>query len=84
MGSRRKAIIKPILLAENNTNDIELTLAAFEENKLANRVEVVRDGVEAMDYLLYRGKHADRPRDMPIVALLDIKMPKMTGIEVLR
>jgi len=78
------AIINPILLAEDNTNDIELTLAAFEENKLANHVDVVRDGVEAMDYLLYRGKYADRPRDTPIVVLLDIKMPKKTGIEVLK
>ena len=78
------AIINPILLAEDNTNDIELTLAAFEENKLANRVDVVRDGVEAMDYLLCRGKYADRPPDRPVVILLDIKMPKMTGIEVLK
>lgn len=78
------AIINPILLAEDNANDIELTLAAFEENKLANHVDVVRDGAEALDYLLYRGKYEKRPRDRPVVVLLDIKMPKMTGLEVLK
>jgi CheY-like chemotaxis protein len=72
------------LLAEDNANDIELTLAAFEENKLANRVDVVRDGTEAMDYLLCQGKFADRPAEMPVVILLDIKMPKKSGIEVLQ
>lgn len=78
------ATTNPILLAEDNANDIELSLAAFKENKLANRVDVVRDGVEALDYLFYRGKYADRPVESPVVILLDIKMPKKTGIEVLK
>ena len=78
------ATTNPILLAEDNANDIELSLAAFKENKLANRVDVVRDGVEALDYLFYRGKYADRPVESPVVILLDIKMPRKTGIEVLK
>lgn len=61
-----------------------MTLAAFEENKIINRVDVVRDGTEALDYLLYEGKYADRPVELPVVILLDIKMPKKSGIEVLR
>ena len=73
-----------ILLAEDNSNDIELTLAALDEHHLANQVDVVRDGVEAMDYLLCTGKYKNRDPKNPAVVLLDIKMPKMDGIEVLK
>jgi CheY-like chemotaxis protein len=74
--------LKPILLAEDNENDIELTLAALSENNLANRLVTVRNGAEVLDYLYRRGSYADAER--PVVVLLDIKMPKVTGIEALR
>jgi CheY-like chemotaxis protein len=73
-----------ILLAEDNQNDVELTLTALREYNLANRVDVVRDGVEAMDYLCCRASYKDREKKPPVVVLLDIKMPRMDGIEVLR
>ena len=76
--------IPRILLAEDNDNDVELTLNALKDANLANRVDVVRDGVEAMDYLLYRGKYADRKKENPIVVMLDIKMPRMDGLQVLK
>jgi CheY-like chemotaxis protein len=76
--------LKPILLAEDNPKDVQLTLAALEENKLANEVEVVRDGAEALDYLYRRGAYAGRPGCNPAVLLLDLKMPKVDGLEVLR
>jgi CheY-like chemotaxis protein len=76
--------MRPILLAEDSENDIELTLAALAENNLANRVVVVRDGAEALDYLYRRGAYSARPDRNPVVVLLDIKMPKVDGIEVLR
>ena len=75
---------KTILLAEDNPNDVELTLAAPGEQNLANQVEVVTDGVEALDYLHRRGKFAGRTGNNPIVVLLDLKMPKVDGLEVLR
>jgi CheY-like chemotaxis protein len=78
------AAIKRILLAEDNDRDLELTLSALEEHKLVNEVVVVRDGAEALDYLFQRGKHADRPHGLPVVVLLDLKMPKVDGLEVLR
>jgi CheY-like chemotaxis protein len=76
--------LKRILLAEDNDNDVELTLAALNEHHLANEVVVTRDGVEALDYLLRRGAWTARAEGNPAVALLDIKMPRVDGIEVLR
>ncbi len=76
--------LKRILLAEDNIRDIELTLAALEENHLANEVIVVRDGAEALDYLYSRGKYAGNGHPLPAVMFLDLKMPKVDGLEVLR
>ena len=74
-----------ILLVEDNPNDVELTLHAFEKHHLANTVQVVRDGEEALDFLLRRGAYADRKgRRQPKVVLLDLKLPKVDGLEVLR
>ena len=76
--------LKSILLAEDNPKDVELTLAALEEHNLANEVVVVGDGAEALDYLHCRGKFTLRSRGNPAVVLLDLKMPKVDGLEVLR
>jgi len=76
--------LKRILLAEDNANDVELTLAALRANRLANEVIVVRDGAEALDYLHRRGAYVDRPPAPPALMLLDLKMPKVDGLEVLR
>ncbi len=73
-----------ILYAEDNQNDIELALAAFEENDMAERLDIVHDGREAIDYLYCRGRYADRPKSTPAFILLDIKMPGLDGIEVLK
>jgi CheY-like chemotaxis protein len=73
-----------ILLAEDNPNDAELTLEALAKHNLANRVTVVKDGVEAMEYLHRSGSYADRAPGLPAVVLLDIKMPRKDGLEVLR
>lgn len=78
------APLKRILLAEDSERDIELTLAALDEYNLANEVVVARDGAEALDYLHQRGKFASHPNGLPVVVLLDLKMPKVDGLEVLR
>lgn len=76
--------LRRIMLVEDNLNDIDLTLAALEEHHLANEITVARDGAEALDYLHRRGKFAGREDELPAVILLDIKMPKVSGLEVLR
>ena len=76
--------LKRVLLAEDSANDVELTLAALAEYKLANEVVVARDGAEALDYLQRQGKFEGRPRGNPAVVLLDLKMPKVDGLEVLK
>lgn len=76
--------LRHILYAEDNQNDIELTLAAFEECGLANPVDIVRDGEEALDYLFFEGKYTDREKTTPAFVLLDLKMPKVDGIETLK
>ena len=76
---------KKILLVEDNADDEALTLRALTKSRVANEVVVVRDGAEALDYLLWRGAYADRdPLDFPQVILLDLKLPKVDGLEVLR
>ncbi len=75
--------LKTILLAEDNLQDVELTIEALKEHKLANQVVTVHDGVEVMEYLNYKGRFRKRKKGMPVVLLLDIKMPRMDGIEVL-
>jgi len=76
--------LKRILLVEDSPRDLELTLAALGENNLANEVVVVRDGAEALDYLYCRGKFAHSSLGLPVVVFLDLKMPKVDGLEVLR
>lgn len=80
---RIMAGLKHILLVEDSANDIALILAAFAEINLVNEVVVVRDGQEALDYLYRTGGYAGRGADVPIVVLLDIKLPKIDGLEVL-
>jgi len=76
--------LKTILLADDNQNDIDLTVLALTESKLANDIQVVNDGVEVLDYLRLQGKFKGRTPGNPIVILLDLKMPRMDGIEVLK
>ncbi len=76
---------KPILLVEDNPDDVELTRIAFAEAKIANELVVVADGAEALDYLYARGAHADRDiDDLPSIVLLDLNLPKVDGREVLQ
>jgi CheY-like chemotaxis protein len=76
--------LSKILYAEDSNDDVELTLAAFKESNFANQIDVVRDGQEALDYLFYQGKYKNREKTVPAFVLLDIKMPKLDGIEVLK
>lgn len=76
--------IHSILFADDNAQDVELTLAALSEYNLANEVVIANDGAEALDYLYCRGRFAARPDGNPALVLLDLKMPKVDGLEVLR
>jgi two-component system, response regulator len=73
-----------ILLVEDNRNDEELTLLALAESHIANDIKVVRDGAEALDYLFATGQYVDRKTGLPHFILLDVKLPKVSGIEVLQ
>ena len=75
--------VKDILLVEDDPNDVELTLAALRSCNLANRVELARDGEEGLDYLCRRGKFEGAPGTPPVVVILDLKLPKVTGLELL-
>jgi CheY-like chemotaxis protein len=76
--------IVDILLVEDNPNDAELALRALKKHNLANRVEWVKDGAEALDYVFRRGAYSSRNPDLPRVIMLDLRLPKVDGIEVLR
>lgn len=76
--------LRPILLVEDNVRDVELTLAALKQNNVANEIVVARHGGEALDYLYRRGAHQNRPAIMPLFIFLDLKMPKVDGLEVLQ
>ena len=76
---------KIILLVEDNPDDVDLTIRAFKKNNITNKVIVAKDGVEALDYLHGTGMYAGRDvKDLPVVILLDLKLPKIDGLEVLR
>lgn len=75
---------RPILLAEDNPNDVELTLTALRGLHLANEIVVVHDGTEALDFLQRRGSYAKRANVDPAVVILDLKMPRVDGLQVLR
>jgi CheY-like chemotaxis protein len=77
-------IMRHILIAEDDPRDEQLTLSALEENNLANKVFVVHDGEEALDYLYCRGKFKTRTGGNPVAVLLDLKMPKVSGLEILK
>lgn len=77
-------MLKPILLIEDNPHDLELTLVALERSQLANEVIVLRDGAEALDYLFRRNNYAERSEGNPAVLLLDLKLPKIDGLQVLK
>ncbi|TCD22250.1 response regulator [Pseudomonas sp. IC_126] len=77
-------MLKPILLVEDNPHDLELTLIALERSQLANDVVIMRDGAEALSYLLRTGDHSGRADGNPAVLLLDLKLPKVDGLEVLK
>ena len=76
--------LRPILLVEDSAKDVELVLGALKKNKFVNEVVVARDGSEALDYLHRRGRFEGVQAALPIVILLDLKMPKVDGLEVLR
>ena len=76
--------LKPILLVEDNPKDVELTLAALADARVANQIIVTRDGAEALDYLLGCGAYAGKNTTEPALVILDLKMPKVDGMEVLK
>ncbi len=76
-------MLRPILLVEDNPNDLELSLTALHKTGLANEVIIARDGEEAFNYLFYKGEHASRMHGNPAVVLLDLKLPKIDGLELL-
>lgn len=73
-----------ILLVEDNPDDVELALHALKKNNIVNHVEVVRDGQEALDYLFCKGKYSNSTHPLPGLILLDLKLPKVDGIEILK
>ena len=76
---------KTILLVEDNPDDVKLTLRAFKRNNMLNPIVVARDGVEALDFLFARGAHAERAgKPLPTLVILDLKLPKLDGLEVLK
>lgn len=75
---------KTILLAEDNPKDAELTKLALEDSNFLNEIIHVKDGEEALDFFFYRGKFKDRPGSNPVVAFIDLKMPKVDGLQVLK
>jgi two-component system response regulator len=77
-------MLKSILLIEDNPEDVELALHAFRKNNIANPVEVIRDGQEALDYLFYKGKYSNSTHTLPGLILLDLKLPKVDGVEILK
>jgi CheY-like chemotaxis protein len=77
-------ILGRILIVEDDPNDVELTLTALADYNLANEVVIARDGQQALDYLYCRGKFSTRSTDNPVIMLLDLKLPKVGGLEVLR
>jgi CheY-like chemotaxis protein len=76
--------LRPILLVEDNLNDVELTITALKVHHVANDVVVARHGGEGLDYLYRRGQFVNRPPGLPVAVFLDLKMPKVDGLEVLR
>jgi two-component system response regulator len=76
---------KVVLLVEDNPDDVDLTIRAFKKNSISNKVVVVDNGAEALDYLYAKGKYAGRDeKDLPVLVLLDLKLPKIDGMQVLR
>jgi two-component system response regulator len=73
-----------ILLIEDNPDDVELAIHAFKKNNIINPVVIMRDGQSALDYLFYRGTHANSAHPLPVLILLDLKLPKIDGIDILR